>query len=196
MKKNTLAVLVCGLAAALFSATAEAQSGTFTGKLYFVGNATLSPPGSTLANATGVSAWSGSAAGGLPLAVDATGSFAPMVGQGVILTAPYNFNGGVVAPLWSVSNGALTITFDLISSVIITQTSSFLLVAGTGVLHGGDFTPTFARWSLAFYPDGSFEGGTSRSSASPLPDDVNTAEMLTAAMLLLVCALRFRRQVA
>jgi hypothetical protein len=60
--------------------------------------------------------------------------------------------GPPVTPLWSFSFGGLNYSFDLLSLTFPTptlQTSTFLLLKGTGVLHITGMSDTNAKWSLS-----------------------------------------------
>ena len=118
-----------------FGLAASAHAAAIIGNITFDGGAQLDT--ATVNTATKVVSWVS------PQVQSRDGDFLPvLVGTAVSITAPWNFNTGLVAPFWQVGG----FTFNLTSSAIVVQTGGFLNVAGTGSITGNGYTPTAATW--------------------------------------------------
>ena len=95
-----------------------------------------------------------------------TGDYAAAGGAAVLTTFnDFRFKGvgagpagPPVTPLWSFTYLGLTYSFDLLSLNFPSptlQTSNFLLIKGTGILHITGFSDTAAKWSLSAQKNGS-----------------------------------------
>jgi hypothetical protein len=177
---GAVAVAACGVAG---SARADAISGDIT----FAGGATLN--NSSAASATEVLSWTGPGGTGEPIVVSDSGSFAGIApGTAATFTAPWFFNSGSVASLWSVGG----FTFDLTSSKIAYQgttvqggtTVGGVLVTGIGAVVGNGLSAEAMTWEFAS-GDPSAGGvfsfqvadGTTGGSSS-VPDGGTTAMLL------------------
>jgi len=165
-----LSTLVCGVS------VASAQ--TISGKIDFTGVVTYDT--TSLATATQVSLWNAS------VVSQRTGDFAnptysidPM--DPATMAAPWIFNSGTPATpapgpatpaLWSIGG----FTFDLTSSMVVSQDATFLDVSGVGTISGNGFDPTPGTWSFSSTKsDGgqsSTFGFTAQSAAVPEPASV------------------------
>jgi hypothetical protein len=119
----------------------------------------------SLTSATRVNLWNSS------FVLQDSGDFSSIAaGTNVTMAAPWIFNPSTATPsLWSVSG----FTFDLTSSVIVSQTSTFLNITGIGTMSGNGFDPTAGTWSFTSSdsngsPQSTF-GFQTQSSAVPEP---------------------------
>src|SRR2546423_8495557 len=125
---------------AIVSALASALTANaipFSGNINFTGGVTLD---SSAGTASQVLTWTSASV----LAVD--GSFIPFVaaGNSVAISAPWSFNSGAIANFWTVGG----FTFDLIGSVITSQTPNSVSVSGSGTLTGHGFDPSVGTWTF------------------------------------------------
>ena len=143
--KTLLAVLATALVScALFSQQAHAI--TITGDINFVGSVQFNT--NNLATATQVNTWFDTLgnAGHSTVAFGNTGTFSGIApGTQATMAQPWTFNPSTPTPgLWSVAG----FTFDLLSSTIVTQNKSTLVITGTGVVSGNGFAPTDMQWNF------------------------------------------------
>jgi hypothetical protein len=139
--------VVLGLTALLLAAAPKAEATPITGQIFFGGLTSLSPVGSTLANATGLNFLSGLVLGG-------TDSYSGIAPGTVASFSSFTFNpSSAVQPLWSVVFGGLTYSFDLASVVINVQNATNLALSGTGTLYingpGSVYSPTSGTWAFS-----------------------------------------------
>jgi hypothetical protein len=170
--KTILTMLAVGLlSCGLFCQQAQAMpispmpplGAPVTGDITFGGVVTLDS--TSLAAATQVSTWNTS------FVTSSSGGFSGIAfGTAVTMTAPWTFNSGSHPALWSVGG----FTFDLTASHIVSQSSMFLNVLGTGTVSGNGFTPTSANWSFSISnPTGGnqmtfgFTSDTTSTAATP-----------------------------
>lgn len=129
MKKKWL--IIAAAAVAVCGAGGVAQATTISGNITFAGGVELNT--SSAGTATEVTAWTGADGTGDPIVISSDGSFSGITpGTDVTFTAPWFFNSGAVADLWSVGG----FTFNLTSSEIVFQGGSPAIVGvdGTGVV--------------------------------------------------------------
>ena len=179
--RTTLGAVLLSLA---FGGAAHAAS--ITGSINFAagpGGGVTYGPGNNLATADQILSFDN------PLVTEASGSFAAIpTGTSVSFTTPYTFDPSTAySPLWSVSSGGTTFSFNLNSSFIEVQNSGFLAITGTGVFTGTGFEATPGVWrytSQAPSADGRFSWS---SSAAPdgrtVPDGGTTVALLGASLL-------------
>ena len=146
LPKTILAVLTIGaLSCALFSQ--QAQATAISGNINFAGSVQFNT--TNLATATRVVTWfdANHNAGFSSVVGGATGDFSGIAaGTQATMAQPWIFNPSTPTPgLWSVAG----FTFDLLSSSIVTQTSSFLNITGTGIISGNGFDPTAGTWAFS-----------------------------------------------
>jgi len=170
MKKIILTAIVTA-SVALFCQHSEAAG--ITGDLAFAGVASFNT--SSLATATQVNSWAATTQVG-------TGSFAGIpFGTSVTLATPYIFSPSTpTLGLWSVAG----FTFDLATSVIVTQNSGTLDITGTGILSGNGFDPTPGMWAFTSQKAG---GGTATSfsfsaDTTSVPDGGSAVALLGIAL--------------
>jgi hypothetical protein len=136
--KTLVTILASGLlASGMFSQ--QAKAAPIQGSIDFGGVVTFNT--TSLATATRVNLWNSS------FVLQDSGDFATFVAPGanVTMAAPWIFNPSTATPsLWSVGG----FKFDLTSSVIVTQTATFLNITGVGTISGNGFTPTPGNWSF------------------------------------------------
>ena len=143
--RNTL------LAAAVFASYLASSSVTnavpIVGGITFNGSVTFNapPPG-----ASAVTAWIS------PVVFADTGTFSVIPpGTPGAFSAPYTFNPStVVSPLWTVSSGGVTFTFNLLNTTSLFETAGNVLTSGTGFLTGTGFDPTPATWVFTAFAFG------------------------------------------
>ncbi len=189
--KNPTKTLMAALAVALLACTAfqtSVQAVPITGEINFSGGVTLD--NSNLATATKVTAWLSPVVG-----FGNTGDFtAATQGSAVTFTAPWNFNTVVpITPFWTTAVGGFT--FNLISSSVVMQNSTFLNVTGIGVIKKAGFTDTPGTWSFTI-PTG---GGGGSATFSFAASTAATPEGGTALVLLgvgLIAVEGLRRKLA
>jgi hypothetical protein len=153
MKQLLLPVMMLGIAA-LFT-TAPAYGGTdvaapIVGTIDFGGSATFDT--TSLATATRVSTWNSS------FVLQSTGDFSSIAAGTVVnMGAPWIFNPSTPkSGLWNVGG----FTFDLSTSAIVQQTSTFLNITGSGSISGNGFAATPGTWSFT----ASDSNGSNRTS--------------------------------
>jgi hypothetical protein len=123
----------------LIALTFAAKAAPITGDIDFGGVVTFDIM--SLATATRVTQWSSS------FVLKDSGDFATFVNPGTNATmaAPWIFNPSTPTPsLWAVGG----FNFDLANSVIVSQSSTFLDITGTGTITGHGFDPTPGTWSF------------------------------------------------
>ena len=123
----------------LIALTIAAKAGPITGDIDFGGVVTFDTM--SLATATRVTQWNSS------FVLKDSGDFATFVSPGTSATmaAPWIFNPSTATPsLWAVGG----FNFDLANSVIVSQSSTFLDITGTGTITGHGFDPTPGTWSF------------------------------------------------
>jgi hypothetical protein len=145
--KTTVAILTVALASFVFCPRSNGQpSGPIFGTIDFVGVATYDT--TSLATATRVNLWNSSF---VTKSTFDFGSIAP--GTNVTMGTPWVFNSGTpsvpmpgpaLASLWSVGG----FTFDLSSSSVVSQSSTFLNISGVGTVTGNGFNATPGTWSF------------------------------------------------
>ena len=132
------------LSCALFSQ--QAQATQITGDINFVGSVRLN--NNNLSLATAVNNWFSvfNHPGKSTVAPGNTGDFAGIApGTEATMGQPWTFNPSTpLVGLWSVGG----FSFDLVSSTIITQTTTFLDILGTGIIHGTGFDDTPGTFSF------------------------------------------------
>jgi len=136
-------IISCGL----FAQQASAQS--ITGDIDFSGNVSFNT--GDLATATSVTQFRdvGGMAGFLNVS-GTSGSFTAIpLSTDAAFTTPYVFSPSTpYNPLWTVTSGGTTFSFQLLSSTIQSQSATFLNVTGAGILTGTGFAPTPGMWSF------------------------------------------------
>jgi hypothetical protein len=130
---------ITALGLILIALTIAAKAAPISGDIDFGGVVTFDTL--SLATATRVQTWNSS------IVLQDSGDFATFVPVGTTATmaAPWIFNPSTATPsLWSVGG----FTFDLSSSVVVSQSTTFLNVTGTGTIQGNGFDPTPGVWSF------------------------------------------------
>jgi hypothetical protein len=144
LPKTIFAVLATGiLSCAAFSHQAQATS--INGDIQFGGETQFDT--NSLATATHVNTWFDVFHNaGFSSITRGTGDFGGIAPGTQAATAQlWMFNPSTPTPsLWSVGG----FTFHLLSSTVPTQNASSLTVAGTGIVSGNGFDPTFMNWSF------------------------------------------------
>ncbi|HZF01828.1 MAG TPA: hypothetical protein VE344_08035 [Methylomirabilota bacterium] len=134
------------VAAAVIGLTGIAQAVPISGDITFAGGVQLDTKSS--GTATEVTAWTGPGGVGSPIVISADGSFSGIApGSTATFTAPWFFNSGAVADLWSAGG----FTFDLTSSSVVFQGGhpAGVLVDGTGTISGNGLDATTIDWSFS-----------------------------------------------
>ena len=168
-----------------------------SGKIDFGGVVTYNT--NSLSTATQVTQWNSS------IVLQDNGDFANPTyninpGDSAMMSAPWTFNSGTVAvpapgpplmALWKIGG----FTFDLASSMVVSQSSTFLDVTGTGTISGNGFDPTPGTWSFTSTRS---DGGTSdtfgfqaQSAAGPEPSSML---LLVSGSVIAACHLSWRRK--
>ena len=183
MKKVLLVlVLIC-------FAMAPAFATTITGNIGFTGSVFLDA--ASVNTASLVSAWTVNGNTGFA-AVGTTDLAGTTSGELVAFHSPWAFNSGTIENFWNVGD----YQFNLTSSSIIFQGSGGLLVTGTGILTGTDFTNTAYSWSFSAQ-DPHTSGDTTftfSASAGPAPAPEPASLVLLSAGLIGLGGLVRRRK--
>lgn len=176
MKKNLL--VMAGVVSAMALATAvQAMPIPAGSEIDMSGTATLN--NQYLGSATAVTGFSAVTVGGTP-----TGVFSGVTAGTSVSWNPFGWNPATtpVTPLWSF--GAYS--FDLSSVTVVSQSNSYLNLAGSGVLNATGYDPTQGSWSFTISNAG---GGahqtlnfTFANSQVSVPDGGMTVMMLGMAL--------------
>jgi hypothetical protein len=144
--RTILAVLATGvLGCTLFSQQAQASPTVLiSGSINFAGSVQFDT--NSLASATTVVTWFDVFQNaGFTNVASATGDFSGILPGTQAAMASWTFNPSTPTPgLWSVGG----FTFDLLSSTIVVQNASTLVIEGTGTVSGNGFDPTAMEWSF------------------------------------------------
>lgn len=182
--RTLLAVLTLSIVSAgLFSAPAQAAS--IQGSIDFGGVVTFDSM--SLATATRVINWDNS------FVLQSFGDFAGIApGTPSTMAAPWIFNPSTpTLSLWSVGG----FTFDLASSTIVEQSSTFLNITGAGTISGNGFDPTPGTWSFsASRADGGMASSFGfQAQTNAVPEASSIVLLGLASSLLLVGKFRRRK---
>jgi hypothetical protein len=179
LTKTILAVLAAGLVTSALS-TQEAQAAKINGKIDFAGATQFDSK--SLANATRVVKWrdvNGNL--GFSNVADVTGNFSSIaLGTQATMATSWIFSPSTPTPgLWSVGG----FTFNLLSSTVVTQTSTFLNITGTGIISGNGFDPTEGTWAFTSQNAGGTHTGTHTffsfsANAASVPDGGSAVALL------------------
>jgi hypothetical protein len=187
LPRTILAVLAVGvLTSPLFSR--PAQAAPIQGTIDFGGVVTFDT--TSLATATRVNIWNSS------LVLQRTGDFANPTysidpGDPATMAAPWIFNPSTNTPsLWSIGG----FTFDLTSSVIFSQSSTFLDVRGVGTATGNGFDPTPGFWTFSSTQSNGSNNPTFSFQSQTVVPEGNTLALFTIGGVCLVCARFLRRK--
>jgi len=176
--KTLLALLAAGLATTALS-THEAQANQINGTIDFAGATQFDK---SLANATRVVKWrdvNGNL--GFSNVADVTGNFSSIaLGTQATMATSWIFSPSTPTPgLWSVGG----FTFNLLSSIVVTRTSTFLNITGTGIISGNGFDPTEGTWAFTSQNAGGTHTGTHTffsfsANAASVPDGGSAVALL------------------
>jgi hypothetical protein len=183
--KTLLAVLATVLVGCgLFTQQAQAHPTVqITGDINFVGSVQFNTQ--NLATATQVNTWFDilGNAGHSTVAAGNTGTFTSIAaGTQATMAQPWIFNPSTPTPgLWSVGG----FTFDLLSSTVVIQNRSALVITGTGVVSGNGFTPTDMQWNFSTQSAGGRRQVTFSFSANgtSVPDGGSAVALLGIALV-------------
>lgn len=185
MKKKLL--IIAAVTAAVCGLGGVANAVTISGNITFAGGVELNT--SSAGTATEVLAWTGAGGTGMPEVISADGSFSTIApGTAVSFTAPWFFDSGAVADLWSVGG----YTFDLTSSSIVFQGGSPAIVGvdGTGIVSGFGASQEMT-WSFSTSDPGAagangtlvFSFQAASGTVPTVPDGGTTAMLLGLSVL-------------
>ena len=187
LTKTIFAVLAAGFLSGTLS-TQEAQANQINGTIDFAGAVRFDS--SHLEAATRVNLWrdiNGNL--GFSNVADVTGNFSSIaLGTKATMAISWIFSPSTPTPgLWSVGG----FTFNLLSSTVVTQTSTFLNITGTGIISGNGFDPTEGTWAFTSQNAGGQHTFFSFSAnAASVPDGGSTVSLLGCALLGLVSVRR------
>ena len=194
LSKTILAVVATGvLSCGLFSQ--QAQAAPITGDIQFAGEVAFDT--NSLATATRVVTWFDVFHNaGFSSVTSATGDIALFVSPGdqATMAQPWIFNPSTAtAGLWSAGG----FTFDLLSSTIVTQNASTLVITGSGTVSGNGFDPTAMDWSFTTQSSGGQTRTTFSFSANGVavgvPDGGSAIALLGIALIGIEVLRRKRR---
>ena len=180
MKRKLL--IIAAVTAAVCGLGGVAQAITISGNITFAGGVELNT--SSAGTASEVLAWTGANGVGSPIVISADGSFSGITpGTQATFTAPWFFNSGALADLWSVGG----FTFSLTSSSVVFQGGSPAIVGvdGTGVVTG-EGTSQEMSWSFSTSDPGAagangtliFSFQAASGTVPTVPDGGTTAMLL------------------
>jgi VPDSG-CTERM motif len=182
--KTILAVLATGaLSCTLLSQQAVASPTiVIQGSINFAGSVQFDT--NSLATATTVVTWFDVFQNaGFTNVASATGDFAGILPGTQAAMASWTFNPSTPTPgLWSVGG----FTFDLLSSTIVTQNASTLVIEGSGIVSGNGFDPTATEWSFTTQSAGGRTGTIFSFSANGItgvPDGGPAVALLGIALI-------------
>ena len=176
LTKTILAVIAAGLVTTAIS-TQEAQAARINGTMGFAGSVQFDE--SALQNANQVNLWRDVFGNtGFSNVAAFSGDFVGFVvlGQQATMATPWTFNPSTDTPnLWAVGG----FTFHLLSSTIVSQTSDFLNITGTGIISGNGFEDTAATWAFSV-PDagGNPDFFTFAANVATVPDGGSAVALL------------------
>ncbi len=177
-------------------ACATAHAVPISGQVTIAGTATLN--NTNLNQATAATAFSG-----VTVIDPTTGSYAGSQGSAVTFN-PFSWSpsSASVSPLWSFVFGGRTYQFNLASLTVVSQSSTFLNIAGIGTLTisgtGPTFDPTIGSWSFSIVnpsggPQVSFQFSFAPPMNVPMSEDGSALALLSIG---LVCLELIRRKSA
>ena len=173
--KRTLFAL--GVAALFCCALTSVQAVPIQGTIDFNGAATTDS--GDLANAHAFTSFSGVTVATAPAP---SGSYSGTAGQAVTMNG-FTFNPpGGVSPLWTFTVGAVTYSFNLGTSHVVTQTAAFLNVTGTGTANITGFDPTPGTFSITLVGSGSPQAQFSFTSETSVPDGGSAVALMGIAL--------------
>lgn len=190
--RTFLAVLTIGLlSCCLFSS--GAQAAPVQGDIDFNGVVTFDTM--SLAAATRVNVWNNS------FVIQDSGDFGSIAQfTNVTMTAPWIFNSGtpgsplpgpITDPLWQVGG----FTFHLASSMVTSQTTTFLDVEGVGTITGNGFDPTPGIWNFtSSVADGGMHATFGFQSTTAAVPEASSAGLFGMGLLGLVGGYLLRRK--
>ena len=177
----------------------QVTAAPISGEIDFGGVVTYNT--TSLATATQVTQWNNS------IVLQRSGDFANPTysidpgDPATMASSAWTFNSGTPATpapgpalnaLWSIGG----FTFDLSSSMVVSQSSTFLDVAGSGTISGNGFDPTPGTWSFTSTKS---DGGTSDSfgfqaqSAAAVPEP-SSMLLLVSGSVIAACHLSRKRK--
>ena len=183
--KNSSKTLLAVLAIAFVSCgllSQQAQATSITGEIQFAGTVEFNT--TDLSTATQVNTWFDvfGNPGVISVAFGNTGDFVGIApGTFVTMATPWIFNPSTPTPnFWSVGG----FTFNLLSATVVTQTSTFLDITGTGIISGNGFTPTVGQFAFSVQNAGGGRHATFSFSANEVevPDGGSTVALLGLAL--------------
>ena len=180
--KTVLAILATGLlSCTLFNQRAQALPAVLIqGNIQFAGEVQFDT--NSLATATTVVTWFDVFHNaGFSSVTSGTGDFAGIAPGTSAAMAQWTFNPSTPTPsLWSVGG----FTFDLLSSTVVTQNASTLVITGTGIVSGNGFDPTAMDWSFTTQSSGGKTRTTFSFSANgvAIPDGGSAVALLGLAL--------------
>ena len=175
MKKIFLTILAAAVSCGMLATQVKADEIDLAGTVNY-------NSGSNLATATSVTKWFdvfGNA--GFSTVTLATGVFATTVSAGdqATMATPYQFNPSVPVPgLWSVGG----FTFDLTSSTVVTQNSTFLNIIGTGTVTGPGGYSASGTWSFTSTGTGGTAIRFGFTASTAVPDGGSAVALLGIAL--------------
>jgi hypothetical protein len=162
---------------AVLALSSSAYAAGIVGGISLAGGYTVNT--GNLNTATAFTSFSGFSTGG-------SGNFSPVVAGTAVTMTPFSFNpfpGAGVTPLWTVTVGPNTYSFNLSPPITVVQPGDNTLeLKGTGVLNITGFTATPGIWIFT----GNSAGGTfsySSSNAANVPDGGATLALLGVSFL-------------
>jgi hypothetical protein len=186
LRKIILSYLLIGASAGFFCTHAQA-AGPIKGQIDFIGTVSFGDNSNntnvSLSSATRVALWISSFVSQTSQVAGFNDFSSIAPGTNVTMAAPWIFNPSTNTPsLWNVGG----FTFDLATSVVVAQTSTFLNITGVGTVSGNSFDPTPGTWSFtSSSPNGNNNGTFSfQSNTATVPESSTVALLVTGALCL------------
>jgi len=191
MKTLSKAILVALAITGFFGQQVQA-AGPIKGSIDFIGVVTYDT--TSLSTATKVNLWNSSF-----VSKDTLDFSSVSAGTNVTMGIPWTFNSGTPAlptpgpakpGLWQVGG----FTFDLTSSTVVTQSTTFLNVTGIGTASGNSVDPTPGTWSFTSTKSNGQDSQTFGFQSSTVVPESGTVVLLASGTLFLASVHFLRRK--
>jgi hypothetical protein len=188
--KASLSLLTVAVSCGFLAEPSQAAANPVVGTIDFNGVVTYDT--TSLATATKVNIWN------TAYVTKDTLDFTSVAPGSNVTLVPWTFDSGTPAfpapgpstpTLWTVGG----FTFDLTSSMVVSQSSTFLNVTGVGTVSGNGFTPTAGTWSFTSSRAGGQDSQTFGFQSSTAVPEASSLTLIAMGSVLLGGVCFFRR---